>query len=223
MGCLREARAVCVWSCTALSALQLLRGASEPQELVTRAVALGYGPGLTDECSLAGVVRATGNCGGAARSRAAGGHLARHPAQLLIGSEFLVRDDAGTPRFARADRAEPQRLRQPLPVHHAVAAGQPGQGREYTLHWRQIAAEQLGNCLACSCCRATRATPTCCPRPLAAAHFHRRAWLAVELLREASDARWLQRLQALSEATALPWWRRATCTSTSAPAKRCRT
>ncbi|RZL28971.1 MAG: error-prone DNA polymerase, partial [Rubrivivax sp.] len=35
-------------------------------------------------------------------------------------------------------------------------------------------------------------------------HFTGRAWLAVELLREAGDAAWLQRLQALSEATALP-------------------
>ncbi|MFX8231026.1 PHP domain-containing protein, partial [Acinetobacter baumannii] len=41
-----------------LSAFSFLRGASEPQELVERAVAQGYEAlALTDECSLAGVVR----------------------------------------------------------------------------------------------------------------------------------------------------------------------
>ena len=42
-----------------LSNFSFLRGASHPKELVTAAAALGYaGLALTDECSLAGVVRA---------------------------------------------------------------------------------------------------------------------------------------------------------------------
>ena len=42
-----------------VSNFSFLRGASDPEELVDRAVALGYGAlALTDECSLAGVVRA---------------------------------------------------------------------------------------------------------------------------------------------------------------------
>ncbi|PTT81983.1 hypothetical protein DBR42_17310, partial [Pelomonas sp. HMWF004] len=42
-----------------LSAFSFLRGASEPAELVERAYELGYEAlALTDECSLAGVVRA---------------------------------------------------------------------------------------------------------------------------------------------------------------------
>jgi error-prone DNA polymerase len=42
-----------------LSNFTFLRGASHPEELVERAQALGYaGLALTDECSLAGVVRA---------------------------------------------------------------------------------------------------------------------------------------------------------------------
>lgn len=42
-----------------LSAFSFLRGASEPQELVERAITQGYEAlAITDECSLAGVVRA---------------------------------------------------------------------------------------------------------------------------------------------------------------------
>src|SRR5450755_3940605 len=43
----------------ALSNFSFLRGASHPAELITQAQALGYSAlALTDECSLAGVVRA---------------------------------------------------------------------------------------------------------------------------------------------------------------------
>ena len=44
-----------------LSNFTFLRGASHPEELVEQADALGYAAlALTDECSLAGVVRANG-------------------------------------------------------------------------------------------------------------------------------------------------------------------
>lgn len=52
------------------------RGASHPHELVERAAALGYRAlALTDECSVAGVVRAH------VRAKALGLHL-------IVGSEF---------------------------------------------------------------------------------------------------------------------------------------
>ncbi len=63
-----------------LSAFSFLRGASQPEELVERAHALGYAAlAVTDECSLAGVVRA---------------HLAAKDAELplVIGSEFTLAD-----------------------------------------------------------------------------------------------------------------------------------
>ena len=42
-----------------LSSFSFLRGASQPEELVQRAAQLGYGAlAITDECSVAGVVRA---------------------------------------------------------------------------------------------------------------------------------------------------------------------
>ena len=62
------------------SNFSFLRGASHPEELVARAVQLGYSAlALTDECSLSGVVRA---------------HVEakKHGFHLLVGSQFLVGD-----------------------------------------------------------------------------------------------------------------------------------
>ena len=59
-----------------LSCYSFLRGASHPFELVERAAALGYAAlAITDECSLAGIVKA---------------HVAakEHGIQLIVGSEF---------------------------------------------------------------------------------------------------------------------------------------
>ncbi|OMH32844.1 error-prone DNA polymerase [Motiliproteus sp. MSK22-1] len=64
-----------------LSNFSFLRGASHPGELVQRAVELGYQAlALTDECSVAGVVRAYE----AAREQ---------PLKLIIGSEFHLADE----------------------------------------------------------------------------------------------------------------------------------
>ena len=66
-----------------ISNFSFLRGASHAQELVERAQALGYAAlAITDECSLAGVVRA---------------HLAARGTglALLIGAEFSLRDVFG--------------------------------------------------------------------------------------------------------------------------------
>ena len=59
-----------------LSCYSFLRGASHPHELVERAAGLGYAAlAITDECSLAGVVKA---------------HVAARQLdlRLIIGSEF---------------------------------------------------------------------------------------------------------------------------------------
>src|SRR5687767_546748 len=61
-----------------LSNFSFLKGASHPEELVERAVALNYEAlAITDECSLAGVVRAHN----AAKE---------HALQLIIGSEMRL-------------------------------------------------------------------------------------------------------------------------------------
>ena len=64
-----------------LSNFSFLRGASHPEELVARAAALGYSAlALTDECSLAGAVRA---------------HQAAKDVglKLVLGTEVLVEQD----------------------------------------------------------------------------------------------------------------------------------
>jgi len=62
------------------SSFSFLKGASMPEELVERAASLGYAAlALTDECSMAGVVRAH------TEAKKAGLHL-------LIGSEFILED-----------------------------------------------------------------------------------------------------------------------------------
>ena len=63
-----------------LSNFTFLRGASHPEELVRRAVQLGYAAlALTDECSLAGIVRA---------------HVAARELgfKLVVGAEFRLQD-----------------------------------------------------------------------------------------------------------------------------------
>jgi error-prone DNA polymerase len=202
-----------------LSAFSFLRGASEPAELVERAYELGYEAlAITDECSLAGVVRAHKQL---REMREAAHHGLKEAAKeagesvegieqpplmkLLIGSEFLVRDDAGTPRFKLVLIAQNlhgygnlsqfiTRLRRASPVKG-----------EYTLHWRQLAPEKLADCLALLVLpRDATDAELLAPAQWALQHFTGRAWIAVELLREASDALWLQRLQQLSDDTALP-------------------
>jgi len=64
----------------AVSNFSFLRGASQPEELIAQAKRLDYrGLALTDECSLAGVVRA---------------HVAakQHGLPLIIGTEFICAD-----------------------------------------------------------------------------------------------------------------------------------
>ena len=59
----------------------LLRGASHPVELVIQAAKLGYGAiAITDECTMAGVVKA---------------HVAarEHGVKLIVGSEFKLEDE----------------------------------------------------------------------------------------------------------------------------------
>ena len=67
------------------SNFSFLEGASHPEELVQRAASLGYTAlALTDECSVAGVVRAHEEA-------------RRHGLPLLIGSRFQLTQDSGAP------------------------------------------------------------------------------------------------------------------------------
>jgi error-prone DNA polymerase len=71
-----------------VSNFSFLRGASHAEELVMRAATLGYTAlAITDECSVAGVVRAH------AEAKECG-------LQLIIGSQFRLLDEEGQPAFS---------------------------------------------------------------------------------------------------------------------------
>ena len=80
----------------ALSNFSFLRGASHPEELVELAKQLGYrGLALTDECTLAGVVRA---------------HTAarQHGLPLIIGTELTCIDERGGSKPEPTPAGRPQ-------------------------------------------------------------------------------------------------------------------
>ncbi len=85
------------------SNFSFLTGASHPQELVARAAQLGYTAiAITDECSVAGVVRAHEE----AKRQAEGGSAI----QLIVGSEFTLE---GEPPPVRPELVEGLRQAQP--------------------------------------------------------------------------------------------------------------
>ncbi|MBV8123615.1 MAG: error-prone DNA polymerase, partial [Paucibacter sp.] len=125
--------------------------------------------------------------------------------KLLIGSEFLVRDEADAPLFKLV-----------LLACHREGYGQLCQfitdlrrasstKGEYRLRWSQIRPELLSGCLLIWL--PERRAPEAQLLPQARwllRHFGGRAWIGVTLLRELSDERWLHRLQQWSADTALP-------------------
>ncbi len=171
------------------SNFSFLQGASHPEELVARAAALGYSAlALTDDCSLAGIVRA---------------HVAAKEAglRLLVGSRFAV--DGPTPftLVALACNGDGYgnlcafitRLRRTAPKG------------SYRLRPDDLDAAGLDDCVVLA--SLPRNVGDDALQDLAGALLRRfagRCWLAVELHHRIDDARWLARMRALSAATALP-------------------
>ncbi|MFC5303064.1 error-prone DNA polymerase [Azospira restricta] len=172
-----------------LSCFSFLRGAAHPDELVARAQALGYAAlALTDECSLAGVVRA---------------HVAAKACglKLIVGTEFtlvdglrlvlLAEDRAGYGNLSalitlarrRAEKGAYRLLRGDL-EGILPGAGVPG----CLCLWLPVAADEAaaadGRWLA--------------------ARFPGRCWLAVELHNGADDAAKLAGLRQLAQDCGLP-------------------
>jgi error-prone DNA polymerase len=82
-----------------ISSFSFLRGAAQPEELVERAAALGYRAlAITDECSVAGVVRAHLAARGSALALIIGSELALDCGTRLV---LLARDRAGYAWLAR--------------------------------------------------------------------------------------------------------------------------
>jgi len=173
----------------ALSNFSFLRGASHPEELVERAQALGLSAlALTDECSLAGSVRA---------------HVAakRVGLKLLHGAEFRL--NAATIVLLVPDKNAYGDLCELI----TRARSRAPKG-EYRLDLDDFVA--AGSCLAivvpCLAAVADEAAETELEALCAffARAFSARVWLGVELLRGPDDAGQLERLQALGARFGLP-------------------
>ena len=169
-----------------ISNLSFLRGASHPAELIARAAALGYRAiAITDECSLAGIVRA---------------HVAarEHGLKLIAGSEFRLPEDLHLVLLA-PDRAA-----------YSALSGLITLGRRradkgsYALRLDDLPINARG-CLAIwvpaedasDAVLGTQASHL-------ASLFKGRLWLGVELLRGPEEQQRYLRLHAVARAHAIP-------------------
>ncbi len=148
-----------------ISNFTFLRGASHPEELVARASQLGYTAlALTDECSVAGVVRA---------------HVAarEHGIKLIIGSEFRLEDKLCVVLLAANRRGYGQLCTLITDGRRAASKG------EYRLS-RANLAEGLDDCLLLW-------IPDFHSQPVdghwLASIFPGRAWIALALLADGDD------------------------------------
>jgi error-prone DNA polymerase len=165
-----------------LSNFTFLRGASHPEELVERAHELGYAAlAITDECSLAGSVRA---------------HMAAKKCglKLIVGSEICLADGPTVVLLA-TDRTGYGNLSELI-----------SQGRRSDIKGRySLALSDIQNGLpGCLALLLPEPLPTLAQAQQIAAAFPGQSWLAVELFRAADDAERLSRLAALGEASGLP-------------------
>ena len=175
-----------------LSNFSFLRGASHPAELVTRAHELGYRAlALTDECSLAGVVRAYE----ARRALPAGSTL-----QLIIGAEFCCDQQLRLVLLAPEQRAYAQICQLITRARRRAVKG------SYALTPADLESG-LDRCLALWLPPSTDtlAAPATRLRGLwLREHFPQRAWLAVELHRGAGDRARLAHCLELAAQCGLP-------------------
>ncbi|HEY5999800.1 MAG TPA: error-prone DNA polymerase, partial [bacterium] len=170
----------------AVSNFTFLRGASHPEELVEAAAALGYTAlALTDECSVAGVVRAHV----AARDR---------PLTLIVGSEVRLADGLrlvllATDREGYGDLCDL--------ITRGRRAAEKG---SYRLERADLAAlDGLPRCLALLLPGADGAADREGAR-FVAGLFPGRAWIAAELLRGPDDRSRLAALRDLARDAGLP-------------------
>jgi error-prone DNA polymerase len=164
-----------------ISNFTFLRGASHPGELVYRAKELGYSAlALTDECSMAGVVRAhdaAKECG----------------LKLIVGSEFKTADDLHIVLLAPTQKAYAQ-------ICGIITAGRMRSPKgEYQLS--RVDFTDVDECLALW-------IPPKDPR-LSIAHwlsdlFPQRCWIALEMHRDADDASRLEQLTLFAEQAGIP-------------------
>jgi error-prone DNA polymerase len=170
-----------------LSNFSFLRGASRPKELVYRAAGLGYTAlALTDECSVAGVVRA---------------HEAAKETglKLLIGSEVQLQDGPKLVLLA-TDRGGYGNLSE------LITRGRRRTGKgSYSLTWADLGSG-LPGCLALFVSPQLFSLSKEVEKHagMIAERFAGRAWIAAELLRGPDDRARLAELRGLAAASGLP-------------------
>jgi error-prone DNA polymerase len=173
-----------------LSNFTFLRGASHPEELVERAARLGYSAlAITDECSLAGVVRA---------------HMAAKEAgiKLIVGTEMALATEARGPGATMLHLVLLATDREGYGNLSALItrARRRSKKGEYQLAMQDLD-ESLPGCLALL-------LPGETPNPARArwlkARFDGRCWIAVELHAGPDDRARLAQLEQYAHDTGLP-------------------
>lgn len=186
-----------------------LRGASQPEELVERAKQLGYAAlALTDECSLAGVVRA---------------HVAakEHELLLLIGSQFEIQ--GGPISFVLTVLTCHLEGYGNLSAFITKLRRASAKGT-YSLSIDEITGTELEGCVViASPGRMASADGLAELGPWLLKHFLGRCWIGVEMLCQIDDEMWLHRLRGMGAATAIPLVACGDVHSMCARANRCRT
>ena len=175
-----------------LSNFSFQRGASRPEELVARAAALGYSAlAITDECSVAGVVRAH------TQAKKLGLHL-------LLGSEFSVRNADAGPEVKLVVLVHDLQGWGNLCEFITAARGKAVKG-SYDVSWSGSDFAQL------QCCEVLLAPPRGISFEALCAHclrarslFGERLWLTLELLHGLNDDLWQHMLERASSHTGVP-------------------
>jgi error-prone DNA polymerase len=195
-----------------LSNFSFQRGASHPEELVQRAHALGYQAlAITDECSMAGVVRAH------TEAKQLG-------LKLLIGTELRVEMPGSTAEFCTVVLIAQTRLGYGQ-LCELITAARAGHAKgTYRIDMDDWPVDRLSAATPTGTPGLTDVVALLMPRrdmPVGWAHgasaesIHRaalwlggcfpgRAWIAVELLHRLDDALWLHTLQDVGRLTGIP-------------------
>ena len=203
-----------------LSNFSFLRGASQPAELVDRAHALGYHAlALTDECSVAGVVRAhmrapeqglRSSSAPSSRSTAACAFVALAATRRGYGADLPADHRAAGALRPRAPTDSRARISPTCTAAGAAGSSEP----DSLLLWRPPAVPDTGTIRQ----RAEQGR-------WLARHYPDALWLAVSLLRVARATRQLRDAARGTgrRSSGCAAWPAATCTCTSPGAARCRT
>lgn len=172
-----------------LSNVSFLRGASHAEELVERAKALGYSAlAITDECSMAGIVRA---------------HVAAKEAglKLIAGAQFEVRADASFTMIVLARNLNGYGNL----CEFITGLRRTSEKGTYALDHDQIDADALADCLVLAApARGSSQARVSEVASWMASTFPGRAWLAAARLRLIDDEMWLHRLREASRQTGVP-------------------